>query len=216
MGRELFGLFYGIVQKGDDPEHLDRLAVKLERDGTVTTWASLVHPTNWYVLPDADDTVVVAFIDGDERLPVILGGVWSDPKPAPEVNKDGKNNFRGYRSRTGHRLILDDSEKTKAVLVDMKGKNVVGIGDHAAAGAGPNSCEVFMPAMASGSGVSISAMEGSLEIACTGSLSIKAENIKINAKQSFEGSVKATMTLQGASKVKATSAALNIDLQLLL
>ena len=50
--------------------------------------------------------------------PVILGGVWSKPDFSPEPNEDGKNNFRGYRSRSGHRLILDDTDKTKVVFAD--------------------------------------------------------------------------------------------------
>ncbi len=60
---------------------------------------------------------------------MILGGVWSKPDFSPEPNEDGKNNFRGYRSRTGHRLILDDSAKIKVVIADKTAKNMIGIGN---------------------------------------------------------------------------------------
>ena len=53
----------------------------------------------WFTMPDIDDAVVVAFIEGDITQPIILGGVWSKPDQSPEPNEDGKNNFRGYRSR---------------------------------------------------------------------------------------------------------------------
>ena len=52
----------------------------------------------------------------------MLGGVWSTPDFSPEPNEDGKNNFRGYRSRSGHRLILDDSGKIKVVFADKTGE----------------------------------------------------------------------------------------------
>lgn len=216
MARRLFGLFYGIVQKGEDPDHLDRFRVTLDRDGMGTHWASIVLPAAWYAIPDPDDTVVVAFIDGDPDRPVILGCVWNDRLPPPEVNKDGKNNHRGYRSRTGHRLVFEDGDKAKLVVIDMKGKNVVGLGEFASGGSGPNACEVFAPPMASGSGVSLSATEGSLTITCKGALSVEAENIKINAKQTLEVGVKAALSLTGDSKVKLSSALLNIDPQLML
>lgn len=215
MERKRFGLYYGVVQKEPDPKKFDRLRVKLHRDGRVTAWASVVRPTSWYVLPDPGDTVVVAFIGGDPEQPIILGGVWNDPKPPPEVNKDGKNQHRGYRSRTGHRLVFEDSDKAKLVLIDMKGKNVVGLGEFATGGSGPNACEVFAPPMASGSGVSLSAMQGSIEISCDGKLSITAENIKISAKKSHELSGKA-MSLTGDSKVKLSSNLLDFDPQLML
>ncbi len=216
IDRKRFGLFYGVVQKEEDPKHVDRLRVKLDRDGKVTAWASVVHPTSWYALPDAGDTVVVAFVEGDPDQPIILGGVWNDSKSSPEVNKDGKNNHRGYRSRTGHRLVFEDGDKPKLVVIDMKGKNVVGLGEFASGGSGPNACEVFAPPMATGSGVSLSATEGSLEITCKGALSVEAENIKINAKKTIEVGVRAALTLTGDSKVKLSSTLLNIDPQLML
>src|SRR3569623_2353441 len=94
----------------------------------------------WYTLPDVDDVVVVAFVDGEMAHPVLLGGVWSKADNSPEPNEDGKNNFRGYRSRAGARLLLDASDKTKVVLADKTGKNMVGVGNFAKAGAGPNVC----------------------------------------------------------------------------
>ena len=117
-----------------------------------THWAQLLTPMEgkkfgWYTLPDIDDVVVVMFIAGDISQPVIIGGVWSKPDSSPEPNEDGKNNFRGYRSRSGHRLILDDSEKTKVVFADKTTKNMIGIGEFAKDGAGPNVCAVYKPPM---------------------------------------------------------------------
>ena len=105
-----------------------------------------------------------------------MGGVWSTADNSPETNEDGKNNFRGYRSRSGHRMILDDTDKTKVVIADKTGKNMVGVGNFATAGAGPNVCAVYKPPMAGDTGVSISSMEGTMEITCKdGTLSIEAD-----------------------------------------
>lgn len=216
MPSELFGLFYGIVDaEKKDPDNLDRLRVKLDRDQMAVHWAEVMHPTALYALPDPGDTVVVAFIAGDPDRPVILGGVWNDPNPPPEANKDGKNNHRGYRSRTGHRLVFEDGDKPKLVFIDMKGKNVIGLGEFASGGSGPNACTVFAPPMASGSGAAISATEGSLEIACKGQLSVTAENIKINAKKTLQLSSTGAMTFDGKTKVKLSSSLLGIEFQVM-
>lgn len=217
LDKTQYGVHHGIVVQNKDPEGLNRIKVKLpwldNGDTDQTTWAQLQSPMEgnkfgWYHLPEIDDSVVVMFIAGDMSQPVILGGTWNTKDPSPEPNEDGKNNFRGYRSRSGHRMILDDSDKTKVVLADKTTKNMIGVGNFDKAGAGPNVCAVYKPPMSGTSGVSISSMEGTLDIVCkNGKLSIEAKSgsIKINAKTSID--VKATqgITIDASSQAKITS-----------
>jgi len=210
------GLYYGVVSQNKDPDNLDRIKVRLPwldgGDVEESHWAQLATPMGgkkfgWYAIPDIEDVVVVMFIAGDFSQPVILGGAWSSPDFSPEPNEDGKNNFRGYRSRSGSRLILDDTAKTKVVFADKTGKNMVGIGNFAKDGAGPNICAVYKPPMAGTEGVSISTMEGKLEITCKdGKLTVEAgKNIKINAKTTFDLKAGSDVTLEGSSAGKITS-----------
>lgn len=211
-----YGLHYGIVCQNKDPDKLERIKVRLPwldgGDKDQSHWAQLATPMEgkkfgWYVLPDVDDVVVVMFIAGDINHPVILGGVWSKPDHSPEPNEDGKNNFRGYRSRSGHRLILDDSSKVKVVVADKTTKNMIGIGEFDKNGAGPNVCAVFKPPMSGSTGVSFSTMEGKMELTCKdGKLKIEAQkNIKINAKTTIDMKVGADMKMEGSSSAKLTS-----------
>jgi len=211
-----YGLHYGIVCQNKDPDNLNRIKVRLPwldgGDQDQTHWAQYLTPMEgkkfgWYALPDVDDVVVVAFISGDISQPVILGGVWSKPDFSPEPNEDGKNNFRGYRSRSGHRLILDDTSKTKVVIADKTCKNVIGIGEFEKDGAGPNTCAVFKPPMSGTSGISISTMEGKMELTCKdGTLKMEAEDtIKINAKTTIEMKAGTNIELKGDSTAKLTS-----------
>ena len=210
-----FGVHYGIVVQNKDPENLDRVKVRLpwldKGDVDQTHWAQLMTPMEgkkfgWYTLPDIDDVVVVMFIAGDTSQPVILGGVWSKPDFAPEPNEDGKNNFRGYRSRCGHRLIFDDGDNTKIVLADKTTKNMIGLGGMGGGGAGPNVCAVYKPPMSGDGGVSISTMEGTLEITCkAGALKVTAENIKISAKTTIDVKATGELKLDGSSAAKVTS-----------
>lgn len=210
-----YGLQYGIVVQNKDPDNLDRIKIRLPwldgGDVDQTHWAQLLTPMEgqkfgWYTLPDIDDVVVVMFIEGDFSQPVIVGGVWSKPDFSPEPNEDGKNNFRGYRSRSGSRMILDDTGKVKVVFADKSGKNMVGVGQFASDGAGPNVCAVYKPPMAGEKGVSISSMEGKMEVTAKGKLTVEAgKNIKISAKTTVDSKVGSNIELKGSSAAKITS-----------
>jgi uncharacterized protein involved in type VI secretion and phage assembly len=229
MDAVLYGLHYGIVCQNKDPDNLDRIKVRLPwldaGDTDQTHWAQLLTPMEgkkfgWYVLPDVDDVVVVMFIAGDTSQPVILGGVWSKPDFSPEPNQDGKNNFRGYRSRSGHRLVFDDTKAgTKVWFADKTTKLQVGMGKFAKDGAGPNVCALWKPPMAGNSGVSISTMEGKMEITAKAKLSIKAQNIKINAKTTIDIKAGTDLSMEGKGTAKVTSSgnsnydALSVDIE---
>src|ERR1043165_8937974 len=210
-----YGLHYGIVCQNKDPDNLDRIKIRLPwldgGDEDQTHWAQLLTPMEgkkfgWYTLPDIDDVVVVMFIAGDTSQPVILGGVWSTPDNSPEPNEDGKNNFRGYRSRVGHRFVFDDSGKPKVYVSDKSGKLMVGIGNFPKDGAGPNICAVYKPPMSGEKGVSFSSMEGNLEITCKdGVLKMTAgKNVKINAQDTIDVKAGKDVEMSGSS-AKLTS-----------
>lgn len=211
-----YGLHYGIVCQNKDPEKLERVKIRLPwldgGDVDQMHWAQLATPMEgskfgWYTLPDIDDVVLVMFLGGDINQPVVLGGVWSSKDFSPEPNEDGANNFRGYRSRSGHRLILDDSAKTKVVVADKTTKNTIGIGEFDQAGSGPNVCAVYKPPMSGTAGVSFSTLEGKLEITCkNGTFKVKADqNIKINAKTTIDVKATGELKMTGNSSAKLTS-----------
>jgi uncharacterized protein involved in type VI secretion and phage assembly len=209
-----FGLHYGIVCQNKDPDNLDRIKVRLpwldDGDTDQTHWAQLLTPMEgkqfgWYTLPDVDDVVVVMFIGGDISQPVIVGGVWSKPDFSPEPNEDGANNFRGYRSRSGHRLVFDDTKSTKVWFADKTTKQMVAVGKFPKEGAGPNVCAAWKPPMSGDFGVSISTMEGKMEITAKEKLSIKGDNIKINAKTTIDIKAGSDLQMEGSSAAKLTA-----------
>jgi len=210
-----YGLHYGIVSQNKDPDNLDRVKVQLPwldaGDTDESHWAQLLTPMEgkkygWYTLPDIGDAVVIMFISGDISQPVVLGGVWSKVDTSPEPNEDGKNNFRGYRSRSGHRFVFDDTPGgTKIWVADKTTKLMVGSGKFAKDGAGPNVCAVWKPPMSGEGGVSVSSMEGKMEITAKEKLSVKAQNIKINAKTTIDMKAGSDLKMEGSSAAKLTS-----------
>jgi uncharacterized protein involved in type VI secretion and phage assembly len=128
-----YGVTVGIVTNNQDPENLGRVKVKypwLSEDAE-SHWARVLTPMagkdrGIYFLPEVDDEVLLAFEQGDINFPYILGALWNGKDKPPAKNEDGKNNQKMIKSRSGHQIILDDTEgKEKIIIQDKTGKNQI-------------------------------------------------------------------------------------------
>lgn len=78
-----------------DPDRLSRVQIRLfawdgidDQDGPL--WARVAVPfagaeRGAFMLPDVGDEVLVIFLNGDTRLPMVIGGLWNGKAPAPET-----------------------------------------------------------------------------------------------------------------------------------
>lgn len=127
------GVTIGLVTNNKDPDGLGRVKVKfpwLSQDDE-SYWARVLTPMagndrGIYFLPEVDDEVLVAFEQGDMNSPYILGSLWNGKDKPPAKNDEGKNNQRLIKSRSGHQIILDDTEgKEQIIIKDKTGKNQI-------------------------------------------------------------------------------------------
>jgi uncharacterized protein involved in type VI secretion and phage assembly len=132
----------------DDPEGEHRIKVRLPLVSAADegTWARLAtldagDGRGTFFRPEIGDEVVVGFLDGDPRFPIVLGQCHSSTKPAPEDASDD-NHLKGYVSRSKMKLTFDDEKKvvvletpagnrltlseedTSVALVDQNGSSV--------------------------------------------------------------------------------------------
>ncbi|MBX0331258.1 VgrG-related protein [Oscillochloris sp. ZM17-4] len=139
----LGGMTIGIVTDNKDPEHLGRVKLKLpllldeKTSAEMTTdWARISSSNagggrGMLFLPEINDEVLVGFGQGDINLPFVLGVLWNGRDKAPGdkgkmVGGDGKVNQRVIYSRTGHYIMLDDSDADGGIsVVDKKGNKIV-------------------------------------------------------------------------------------------
>ena len=94
-------------------------------------WARILAPMagpsrGTYFLPEVEDQCLVVFEHGDVSRPIIVGFLWSSQQKPPQRNDDGKNNLRVIKSKSGHRVILDDTAGSERVIVvDSTRKNKI-------------------------------------------------------------------------------------------
>jgi len=128
------GVVTGEVTNLDDPDNLGRAKVKYSWLGDIESfWARIAAPSaggerGFMYLPEVGDEVLVAFEHGDPRRPYILGQLWnsSDAPPLPnsEATSGGVVNQRMIKSRSGHVIILDDTDGAEKITIqDKTGSN---------------------------------------------------------------------------------------------
>ncbi|MGB8167684.1 MAG: phage baseplate assembly protein V, partial [Chthoniobacteraceae bacterium] len=91
-----------------DPQQLARVKVRMlnfdgvdGHDGPV--WARVASAfagdnRGAFLIPDVGDEVLVVFVNGDARYPIVLGGLWNGSDIAPESISGGRNVRKVIRS----------------------------------------------------------------------------------------------------------------------
>jgi len=213
----LCGVYYGVVtQNKDDEKKLARIKVKLPwldgGDSDQAFWAQLATPMagdkfGFYCLPDVGDVVAVMFINGNIDQPVVLGGIWSKTDKPVEENASGDNDFRGYVSRRGSRMVLDDSSNKKVVFSDATAKNVLSVGSFSSGGSGNNAMAPPKPPGAGSGGIIAAAMDGKLNLTCEkGKLTVSGMQVKMTAASPIEIKAGADLDIEGTMTEVSSSA----------
>lgn len=125
--------YYGVVEAlvtsvTDDPEHECRVTLRFPFfDGATaeTDWCRVAQPYagNGYgtvFVPEVGDEVLVAFVHGDMRFPVVLGGLYNGVDKPP-TDRTASQDQKMIRTKHGHQVVLDDSEGREAIRITTAG-----------------------------------------------------------------------------------------------
>jgi uncharacterized protein involved in type VI secretion and phage assembly len=181
------GIVIGIVDDLDDQEALGRVRVRYPHlNDERSDWARVATPMGgrgrgFFMRPEKEDEVLVAFEHGDPRRPYIVGALWSKGDPPPD--DDGKrvdNNWRFFRSRSGHLLLFDDTNGAERI-------EIVGHG-------GGHKLVIDV----SKKKIEISCSSGDITVSApTGSLTLDADRVEVKAKTSMTLDGGPSMTIKG-------------------
>ena len=123
----------------DDPEGLNRVQVRLISYAEIAgqdlpLWARVVAPfagadRGAFFMPDIDDEVLVVFLQGDPRYPLVLGGLWSGLNAAPASIDAGGNIIKRLRSKNGIQITLEDQTGQETLTLETPGGQTVTLKD---------------------------------------------------------------------------------------
>jgi len=132
FGRPLHALalpYLGRVTDVDDPEGLARVKVELyalDTASDVALWARVASPfagdrRGGFFIPQPDDEVLVVFVGGDARHPVVVGGLWNGAAAPPE-SLSGKVDRWSITGKAGTRIaIVEESDATATIALSTPG-----------------------------------------------------------------------------------------------
>lgn len=189
-----YGLTVGIVTNNQDPDNLGRVKVRFPwlSDEEESHWARVLSPMagkerGIYFLPEVEDEVLVAFEHGMMEFPYVLGALWNGKDAPPATNDDGKNNLRVIKSRSGHVIILDDTDGEENITIaDKTGKNMIVI----------SSKENMISIMAD-SDITLESTNGKLKLSGKGIEIKSGAEIKIEASQNMDVKAGPQLNIKG-------------------
>jgi uncharacterized protein involved in type VI secretion and phage assembly len=126
----------GVVTNVKDPDNQGRVKVKFPwlSEDEESTWARLISPMagpgrGFELVPEVDDEVVVVFERGDPNRPMIVGALWNGKDKSPlggdAISGSGAVQKRLLQTRVGHKILLDDSDSSKAIVITDSAGNEV-------------------------------------------------------------------------------------------
>lgn len=213
------GFVQGTVVENNNSKYPGMVKVSFtvwEKGKNMIEWVQLMSPYTGqdygsYLVPEIDETVLIGFIGGSLKRPVLIGSLY--PKGSKLVKKqfDKKNSNKLLRTKAGSEIkivdekskesisvqtpkgskIMIDDEKESILLSDKQGKNKVFMN--------LKNGEIQISASKK---ITLKAGRSSIEMAGDqGNVSIKGNKLALNAEQSAAMEGKMSAKIKGGSMV---------------
>jgi phage baseplate assembly protein V len=131
--KRFFGVVEAVVVDVIDPEGEGRVKVQFPwfDEETVTDFCRVcqIYAGNGYgafFVPEVGDEVLVGFVHGDMRMPVVLGGLYNGQDKPPSARRADQDQ-KMVRTKAGHELVFDDHDQR--VTLKSKGGLTVELDD---------------------------------------------------------------------------------------
>ncbi len=191
------GVISGKVLRVEVEGHPGMVEVKFRwLGGSLRSWARVAVPMagknrGFYFMPDVGDEVLLAFDHGDVHSPYVIGSLWNASSKPPDSARDGNNNLKTLKLRSGHELTFKDDKNgnDRSIEIKTSGNQRITLNDS------PGK-EMIEIADSTGNIVKITNKE--ISISAQAKLSIKAPTIEMQAQGSMSLKSTGPLTIQGA------------------
>jgi uncharacterized protein involved in type VI secretion and phage assembly len=207
--------FLATVVNVQDPANRNRVQVVLydtdginDQDGPV--WARVAVPfagsnRGAFFIPDVGDEVLVVYLAGDSRFPVVLGGLWNGRDSAPDQ-------FGGSGSSVDRWTITGKAGTKIAIIEDTSGPTIQFTTPGGLSGkltdSGGGSIEFTDASQTSvtidSSGVTINAPTADVTVTAASSMTVNAPQMNVNSAMATFSGIVQCQVLQATTVVATT------------
>jgi uncharacterized protein involved in type VI secretion and phage assembly len=208
------GAFLAHVVSVKDPDNLNRIQVRVfdvdgvnDQDGAV--WARVAVPfagssRGAFFIPNVGDEVLVVYLSGDSRFPVVVGGLWNGRDSAPD-------SFGGSGDKVDRWTITGTAGTKIAIIEDSTGPTIqfttpgqltgkMTDSDGSIEFSDSNQTSVRIDS----SGVTINAPTAQVQVTAASSVSITAPQLTVNAAMATFSGIVQCQVVQATSVVGTT------------
>lgn len=122
------------VTANDDPDGIGRIKVQLYWQkplGVYTPWLRVMTPHSggdkgFHFIPEVGEEVLIGFEGGNAERPFVMGALYNGAAN-PAGWKTDKNNVKAIRTRSGHTIELNDTDKAEFITIKDKNENLIHI-----------------------------------------------------------------------------------------
>ena len=139
-GGRFYGAYPALVLDVRDPDNQGKIKVGLPWSpdpggSSYQVWARIStlmagnNQGSWFI-PDVNVEVLVIFMGGDPRHPVVIGALWNGQDTPPQsMDSAGSNNIKKLRSRNGVAITLDDTPGSESLTLQTPGGQTIAMQD---------------------------------------------------------------------------------------
>lgn len=124
----------GEVTSVQDPDSLNRVQIKLHslqgennQDGLI--WARVAVPVagnnkGFFYIPDIGDEVLVTFVNGDSRFPIVVGSLWNGRDTAPDSLPGNSVDRWSFTGKKKSRISIEETDSGQPTITLKTGGGV--------------------------------------------------------------------------------------------
>lgn len=128
--KRFFGVVEAVVVENNDDEGQEgRVKVRFPwfDEGMVTEWCRVCQlyagpEYGSFFTAELESEVLVAFIHGDMRRPIILGGLYNGEDKPPTYRAEDKDE-KMLKTKAGHQIKLVDTDGEQSILIEDSSGN---------------------------------------------------------------------------------------------
>jgi uncharacterized protein involved in type VI secretion and phage assembly len=210
------GAFLATVINVKDPSSRNRVQVRIYntdgvngQDGPV--WARVAVPfaggnRGAFFIPDVGDEVLVVYLSGDPRFPIIVGSLWNGNDSAPETlggNGDAVDRWT-ITGKAGTRIaIVEEASGSPTIKFSTPG-GLTGTMTDAAGGSISFTNSQNTAVTIDTTGVTINAPTGKVQITAASEVDVTAPSVSVSAAMSTFSGIVQCQVLQATTVIATT------------
>lgn len=206
------GAFLANVVSIQDPENHNRVQVRVyDVDGVAdqdaTVWARVAVPfagdqRGSFFIPDVGDEVLVVYLSGDPRFPVVIGGLWNGADSAPETIPGDRVDRWTITGTKGTKIAIVEDSSGPTISFTTPGGLSGTMTDSSGSIEFTNSDQTSITI--DSSGVTINAPTAEVQVTAASSMSVTAPQLSVNAAMATFSGVVQCQTMIATTVVGTT------------